>query len=87
MGEKLSERFTQMIILDFEDKVIGNNLTAEADFCNRVGDIFDLNHFNQKILFRSNYSRLLLSFFSFLKKDSMKILIKNLPGVLKKHIF
>ena len=68
MAEKLSEQFTQMIILDFEDKVIGNNLTAEADFCNRVGDIFNLNPFNQKILLRSNYSRLLLSFFFLFEK-------------------
>ena len=81
MAEKLSEQFAQIYILDFEDKVIGNNVTAEAAFCNRVGDIFDQNHFNQKILFRSNYSRLLMSFFSFLKKDLMKILIKNLPPV------
>ena len=87
MAEKLSEQFAQIYILDFEDKVIGNNVTAEAAFCNRVEDIFYQNHFDQKILFRSNYSRLLMSFFSFLKKDLMKILIKNLPGVLKKHIF
>ena len=51
MAGKLSEQFAQMNIFDFEDKVIGNNLTAEAAFCNRVGDIFDQNHFNQKILF------------------------------------
>ena len=88
MAEKLSEQFAQMNILDFKDKVIGRNLTAEAAFCNKVGDIFEETYFNQKILFRSSYSRLLMSFFfSFLKKDSMKILIKNLPGVLKKHIF
>ena len=57
-----------MNIFDFEDKVIGNNLNAEAAFCNRVGDIFDQNHFNQKILFQSNYSRLLMTFFFFFEK-------------------
>ena len=36
MAEKLSEQFAQLNILDFEDKVIGNNLTAEATFCNKV---------------------------------------------------
>ena len=46
MAGKLSEQFAQMNIFDFEDKVIGNNLTAEAAFCNRVADIFDQNHFN-----------------------------------------
>ena len=40
MAEKLSEQFAQINILDFEDKVIGSNLTAEAGFCNRAGDIF-----------------------------------------------
>ena len=68
MAEKLSEQFAQINILDFEDKVIGNNLTTEGAFCNRVGDIFDQNHFNQKILFRSYYSRLLMSFFFFFEK-------------------
>ena len=58
-----------MSILDFEEKVIGsNNLTAEAAFCNRVGDTFDQNHLNQKILFQSNYNRLLMSFFFFFEK-------------------
>ena len=57
-----------MNILDFEEKVIGNNLTSEAAFCNRVGDIFDQNHLNQKILFESNYNRLLMSFFFFFEK-------------------
>ena len=68
MAEELSEQFAQMNILDFEDKVIGNNLTAEATFCNKVEDIFDKTYFNEKILFRSNCSRLLMSFFSFLKR-------------------
>ena len=65
MAEKLSEQFAQLNILDFEDKVISNNLTAEATFCNKVGDIVDETYFNQKIskMFRSNYSRLLMSFF------------------------
>ena len=49
MAEKLSEQFAQMNILDFEDKVISNNLTAEATFCNKVADIFDETYFNQKI--------------------------------------
>ena len=87
MAEKLSEQFAQINILDFEDKVIGNNLTTEAAFCNRVGDIFDQNHFNQRFCFEVITVGYLCPFFSFLKKDSMKILIKNLPGVLKKHIF
>ena len=68
MAEKLSEQFAQINILDFEDKVIGNNLTTEAAFCNKVGDIFYQNHFNQKILFRNYYSRLLMSFFFFFEK-------------------
>ena len=68
MAEKLSEQFAQLNILDFEDKVIGNNLTAEATFCNKVWDIFDETYLNQKILFRSKYSRLLVSFFFFFEK-------------------
>ena len=71
MAEKLSEQFMQMNIVDFEDKVISNNLTAEAAFCNRVGDM----------------SITYVHFFSFSKKNLMKILIKNLPSALKKHIF
>ena len=63
MADQLSEQFTQLNIMDFEDKVTDNNLNAEATFYNRVGDIFYQNHFNLKILFRSNYSRSLMSFF------------------------
>ena len=47
----MSEQFAQMNILDFEDTVISNNLTAEAAFSNKVGDIFEEMYFNQKILF------------------------------------
>ena len=43
MAEKLSEQFAQINILDFEDKVIGNNLTTEAVSCNRVGYLSDCN--------------------------------------------
>ena len=69
MAEKLSEQFAQINILGFEEKVIGSNLTAEVGFCNRAGDIFYQNHFNQKILFRSNYSRLLMFFFFCFEKE------------------
>ena len=88
MAEKFSEQFVQINILDFEDKVvIGSNLTAEAGFCNRAGDIFYQNHFNPKILSRSNYSWLLMSFFFFFEKEVDEDTNQNLARCVEEAYF
>ena len=76
-----------MNILDFKNKVIGNNLTAEATFLNKAGDIFDEMYFNQKILFRSNYSRLLMSFFLFFEKWLNEDTIQKLSRCVEEAYF
>ena len=68
-----------------EQKIIGENLTAELGFCKTVEECFHKKSFGQKILFRYTHSKWLMSFFFFTWKERlMKKPYVNLLIALKK---